>query len=209
MIYYASRTGTKRNLAAIRDAGIRLLVSCAGEWRTEGFPYCLDPGTWTDHKLGREIFDGETFQRFIDELGPGGDFIIAPDIVAGGLRSLVRTVEWLDRCKARCALVLIAVQDGMHPVDVVQFIGPNVGIFLGGSTEWKVEHMEQWGAFCAKWGCHYHVGRANSRRRLRLAIASGAATADGSGPARFAKHTPKVARWMRQRDLFTPPMVIQ
>jgi hypothetical protein len=36
---YASRTGTKQNLDAMRKAGWRLLVSAAGVVRTEGFQY--------------------------------------------------------------------------------------------------------------------------------------------------------------------------
>lgn len=47
MIAYASRTGTRRNLAAIREAGWRLLVSAASCLRNEGFPYALDNGAWS------------------------------------------------------------------------------------------------------------------------------------------------------------------
>jgi hypothetical protein len=39
MIAYASRTGTKRNLEAMRQNGWRLLVSAKGVLRTEGFKY--------------------------------------------------------------------------------------------------------------------------------------------------------------------------
>lgn len=39
MIPYASRTGTKRNLDAMRANGWGLLVSAKGVLRTEGFPY--------------------------------------------------------------------------------------------------------------------------------------------------------------------------
>lgn len=44
MIGYASRTGTRRNLDALRAAGWRLMVSARGALRTEGFPYALDNG---------------------------------------------------------------------------------------------------------------------------------------------------------------------
>jgi hypothetical protein len=68
MICYASRTGTKRNLKALRDAGWRLLVSRAGEWRTEGFQYALDNGAWSDFQAQRE-FDEDAFERLIEKLG--------------------------------------------------------------------------------------------------------------------------------------------
>jgi hypothetical protein len=41
MQMYASRTGTRRNLAALRAAGWRLLVSATGVHRHEGFCYML------------------------------------------------------------------------------------------------------------------------------------------------------------------------
>ena len=88
MICYASRTGTRRNLAALRSRGWRLLVSRAGVWRTEGFPqYALDNGAWADYQAGRD-FDEDSFERLIDKLGAKADWIVLPDIVAGGLRSL-------------------------------------------------------------------------------------------------------------------------
>lgn len=46
MVGYASRTGNKRNLAALRNANWRLLVSAKGELRTEGMRYALDNGAW-------------------------------------------------------------------------------------------------------------------------------------------------------------------
>lgn len=86
---YASRTGTKRNLAALRVAGWGLLVSRAGEWRTEGFEdYVLDNGAWSDFQADRP-FDDEAFERLIDRLGARAAWIVLPDIVAGGLASLV------------------------------------------------------------------------------------------------------------------------
>ncbi|MHC5194673.1 hypothetical protein ACYSUW_13060 [Pseudomonas frederiksbergensis] len=44
MIAYASRTGTKRNLEAMRQNGWRLLVSAKGVLRTEGFKYVSTMG---------------------------------------------------------------------------------------------------------------------------------------------------------------------
>jgi hypothetical protein len=55
MIGYASRTGTRRNLAALRAAGWRLLLSPTGVLRTEGFRYALDNGAWTAHQQGTEF----------------------------------------------------------------------------------------------------------------------------------------------------------
>lgn len=144
MICYASRTGTRRNLDALRAAGWDLLVSRAGEWRTEGFArYVLDNGAWSDFQAGRS-FDDDAFARLVDQLGGGADWIVLPDIVAGGLASLDLSIRWLNRCLSACPLVLIAVQDGMTEADLAPLVGRSVGIFLGGSTAWKLATMAQY-----------------------------------------------------------------
>lgn len=202
MIAYASRTGTHRNLDALRAAGWGLLVSRAGAWRTEGFDrYVLDNGAWADFQAGR-AFDEDTFEQLIDRLGAGADWIVLPDIVAGGLASLALSTRWLNRCLSICPMVLIAVQDGMQETDLAPLVGPNVGLFLGGSTEWKLANMERWGRFCAERGIHYHVARVNTERRIWLAAASGADSIDGSSATRYAVTLPMLDRAMKQRDLF-------
>jgi hypothetical protein len=202
MMAYASRTGTRRNLDALRDAGWGLLVSRAGVWRTEGFDrYVLDNGAWADFQAGR-TFNEDAFEQLIDRLGAQADWIVLPDIVAGGLASLALSTRWLNRCLSICPLVLIAVQDGMREADLAPVVGRSVGIFLGGSTEWKLANMLRWGAFCAERNIHYHVARVNTERRIWLAAASGADSIDGSSAARYAVTLPLLDRAMGQADLF-------
>lgn len=203
MICYASRTGTRRNLAALRAAGWRLLISRAGVWRTEGFRYALDNGAWSDFQQGKQ-FDEDAFDRLLEALGAGADWVVLPDIVAGGQRSLELSVRWTNRARAICDLVLIAVQDGMTEADLAPFVGPNVGIFLGGSTEWKLATMAQWGAFCAERRVHYHVARVNSRKRLIMANAAGASSMDGSNLSRYSKNVTHMTNSARQQDMFSP-----
>ncbi len=201
---YASRTGTRRNLDALRVANWGLLVSRAGEWRTEGFDrYVLDNGAWADFQAKR-AFDGDAFERLIDKLGARADWIVLPDIVAGGRASLDLSVRWLNRCLSVCPLVLIAVQDGMAETDIASLVGDSVGVFLGGSTAWKVANMLRWGAFCAERGIHYHVARVNTARRLWLAIAAGADSVDGSSATRYAVTLPMLDRASGQTDMFAP-----
>ena len=110
MMCYASRTGTLRNLAALRAAGWGLLVSRAGEWRTEGFDrYGLDNGAWSDFQNSRP-FDEDAFERLIDKLGSRADWIVLPDIVAGGLPSLELSMRWSNRCLSACQRALNIVR---------------------------------------------------------------------------------------------------
>jgi hypothetical protein len=90
----------------------------------------------------------------------------------------------------------------MEPDDLSPLVGRNTGIFLGGSTEWKLKRMSDWGEFCAAKRCWYHVARVNTRGRFRMAHAAGADSVDGSSASRFAVTLPLCDFWARQPDLF-------
>jgi hypothetical protein len=201
---YASRTGTRRNLDALRVAGWGLLVSRTGVWRTEGFTrYVLDNGAWSDFQAGRQ-FDGDAFELLMDKLGARADWVALPDIVAGGRASLELSMRWSNRCLSACPMALIPVQDGMKESDLCDLVGRSVGIFLGGSTPWKLATMGQWGLFCARHGVYYHVARVNTERRMWMAIAAGADSIDGSSATRYATSLPLLDRARKQSDMFTP-----
>jgi hypothetical protein len=192
---YASRTGTRRNLEALRAAGWGLMLSATGVHRTEGFErYALDNGACTAHQAG-EAWDAGRFVALVDAFGLGADFVVVPDIVAGGLESLRRTEDWLPRLSG---LRLVAVQDGMQPGDVRGLIGPSVGLFLGGSTDWKLETMRSCGEVAREAGCYFHVGRVNSIRRIRLCASVGADSFDGTSASKYAVTLPKLDKARRQ-----------
>lgn len=189
MIAYAARTGTRRNLAALRDEGWRLIVSARGVLRTEGFPYALDNGAWTSFQKGEE-FDVGAFERAVKLLGAGADFIVVPDIVCGGLASLDFSRRWLRKLRRRKGLrgrtFLLAVQNGMEPRHVRRLIGPSVGIFVGGDTAWKLATLAKWAALARSKGAICHVGRVNTARRIAMCEAAGVHSFDGSSASRYA-----------------------
>ncbi|RSU61411.1 hypothetical protein [Sphingobium yanoikuyae] len=204
MIGYASRTGTRRNLDALRHAGWRLMVSAKGPLRPERFRYALDNGAWTAFQQG-EPFDVPAFEKAVALLGPGADWIVLPDIVAGGLASLRFSLDWLDalrnRPELRGARYLLAVQNGMEPPHVAPIVGPEVGIFVGGDTPWKLATMAAWTRLAHERGAICHVGRVNTVRRIRLCAAAGADSFDGSGVSRFASALPPLDLARRQPDI--------
>jgi hypothetical protein len=190
MIAYASRTGTRRNLDALRGAGWRLMVSARGVLRTEGFPYALDNGAWTAFQKG-EPFDVAAFERAVKLLGADADWIVLPDIVMGGLESLELSLRWLRKLRRRVALrgrrFLIAVQNGMEEVAkrIARWLGPSVGIFVGGDTVWKLSTMGAWSRLAHDHGAICHVGRVNTARRIHACEAAGVDSFDGSSASRF------------------------
>ena len=182
MIGYASRTGTRRNLDALRRAGWRLLVSATGVWRAEGFGYGIDNGAWTAHQAGTQ-FDEDLFTGLVAKMADKADWIVIPDIVAGGLESLDYSLGWLPSLSGR---LLLAVQDGMEPAHVKPHLSVRVGIFIGGSTEFKERSAEAWGLLAREVGCYLHMGRVNSQRRIKIAQSVGCDSFDGTSASRFS-----------------------
>lgn len=204
MVAYASRTGTRRNLDALRHAGWRLMVSARGALRTEGFRYALDNGAWTSFQRG-EPFDEIAFERAVALLGAGADWIVLPDIVMGGVESLEFSRTWLARLRNRRSLssakFMLAVQNGSTPGHIRDLIDPRVGIFVGGDTDWKLATMAEWARLARAQGALCHVGRVNSARRIRLCAAAGVHSFDGSGVSRFASALPPLDLARRQTDI--------
>lgn len=199
MIAYASRTGTRVNLAVLRKAGWRLLVSATGRLRTEGFQYAIDNGAWTAHQKG-EPFDFEAFERVVNRLGAGADFIVAPDVVGDRETTLDLAREWLPRLSS-FPRVLLAAQDGMTPADVDEF--KPYGLFLGGSTEWKLRTCLAWGSYCRERGLYFHVARVNSKKRIRLCHDAGAASFDGTSVTRYHVRIKRLDPAVRQGSLLS------
>lgn len=200
MIPYASRTGTRRNLRALSAAGWRLLVSARGVLRHEGFPYALDNGAWTAHQKG-EAFDVGAFEKAVAWGGHGADFLIVPDIVCGGLDSLAFSMSWIPRLSGVCPL-LLAVQDGIEPDNVRDIVGPELGIAVGGSTEWKEQTIPKWGKLASETGAYLHVLRVNTCRRIDICRDSGVDSFDGSSVTRFVVNLPRLDGARRQLSLF-------
>lgn len=168
---------------------------------SEGFRFGLDNGAWSAFQQGREI-DLFAFESAVETHGAAADWVVAPDIVAGGLRSLDLTASWLYRLR-HLQLTLIAVQDGMLPHDVAPLMGPRIGIFLGGSTDWKLSTMQRWGDWCMSIGAYYHVARVNTARRIRMAHRGWADSFDGSSASRYAVTLPLLEGARRQPNLLS------
>lgn len=149
----------------------------------EPAPFALDNGAWGAHQRA-EAWDEGLFVETHAALGAQADWTVLPDIVAGGRDSLRLSESWVPRLPGR---VLLAVQDGMCVEDVRPLLSERVGIFVGGSTEWKIQTLAAWGRLGAEVGAWVHVGRVNTARRIALCGAAGAHSFDGTSVTRFAK----------------------
>ncbi len=204
-VRYATRTGTADNLRALALAGWRLIASpdTVDRYRDPQPPwaYGLDNGAWGCHQRG-EAFDEGAFLRMLNTgFLPGqADWLVVPDVVGERDASLELTARWLpqlERAKV-CNLLLVAVQDGMTEADVLPWLGPRVGIFVGGTTEWKLRTVGDWIATARRSGCHVHVGRVNTRRRIRAV--AGADSWDGTSASRFSVNAAPLAHAAAAED---------
>jgi hypothetical protein len=205
MLCYAARTGTKKNLEALKAAGWRIMIS-PGERRSPppGFRYAIDNGAWTAFTQ-KTLWDWDAFAVLVDRHGAQADFIVVPDVVADAKRSWDLSREWLCRLR-NYVRILFALQDGMSAEQVGSILSAhrNCGLFLGGSTEWKLREMYAFGKVAHAFGRYYHVARVNTQRRMRLAIEAGAHSIDGSSASRFACNVKPLDVASRQSSLLTP-----
>jgi len=201
MFAYASSTGNRRNLAGLRAAGWGIMVSAKGRNGSNGFArWAFDNGAWWAYANG-EAFDERAFLRGYARYAAGADFAVLPDIVAGGRRSLEFSLAWRARLGAPVCPLMLAVQDGIAPADVAAVVGPELGVFVGGSTEWKERTLAGWGRLARECAARLHVGRVNTARRIHLCMAAGADSFDGSSASRYAVNLSLLDNARRQPDL--------
>jgi hypothetical protein len=176
---------TPRNGNAIgRLRGMRLE-------RCDGLPWAGDNDAFHG-------FDAARFARMLWRFAgvPGCLFVAVPDVVGDSMATRRRFERWgpiVAECGYPLAFVL---QDGERSAGVPW--SDVAAVFVGGSTAWKesddarrlvVEAKER-----GKWA---HMGRVNTRRRLRLAIAWGCDSVDGSAFSRWPdKFFPTAVRWL-------------
>jgi hypothetical protein len=202
MMAYAATVGRGRNRDALVSAGWGFM--CQPDWvQSHGQPYALDNGAYAAFLRGERLNES-AFYRAVDRFGEHADFVVLPDIVCGGPASLELSLSALEKLADLPAGKLIAVQNGFTWDDVKAFVSADVGIFVGGDTDWKINTLSYWGEHCAQAGVYMHVGRVNSVKRLRICAAAGAHSFDGSGVSRFSSELPRIDFHRRQADLFSP-----
>lgn len=115
-------------------------------------------------------------------------FVTLPDVVADAKATRELWDAWWDDVRAYDMPLAFVAQDGitskMVPWDQMH------ALFLGGTTAWKLGPEAAYLTKLARrlylW---VHMGRVNSRRRLRYAASIGCNSVDGTGFSRFRDST--------------------
>lgn len=111
------------------------------------------------------------------------DFIVAPDMVGGGLASLKMSAEYAYQLRAlEWNKVALAVQDGMTVADVTPYLSLFSHLFVGGTSEWKGKTAHRWVEFAHKNELRCHIGRVGTVAKVEWAKRIGADSIDSCLP---------------------------
>jgi len=85
--------------------------------------------------------------------------------------------------------------------EVRPYLGGDVGIFVGGSTPWKLATMAEWADLAREKRAWCHVARVNTALRIRKVALAGATSFDGSSASRFFVSQAGLGRAVAQQHL--------
>ena len=194
--------------ASVRDAMRRgelgmIATPKQGNRLPAGVEWCADNGCFGKGYPGDDAWLA-WLETYSAEERSRCRFAVAPDVVGDAAATLERSTPWLDRIRAL----------GYPPAFVAQNGAEHVGVpwdafdvlFIGGDTEWKLGgHARELVAEARARGKGVHMGRVNSRNRLRYADAIGCDSSDGTFIA-FGPdiNLPYITAWLR--DLNAPAL---
>lgn len=154
------------------------------EFPPRRYPWALDNGAFALWKSGKP-FDGVKFMDACERaraMDVPPDFVVCPDVVAGGLDSLALSLRWADVLAPFGFRLALVVQDGMTHEDVAPVLDRFAVVFVGGTLAWKLETMAMWADLAHRHGCECHVGRIGSRNRIMAAKRAGVDSVDSCTP---------------------------
>lgn len=129
-------------------------------------------------------------------MDPAPLWVSCPDVVGDAEATLARFEEWEPEIRAAGLPVALVGQDGLEPAAVPW--DRIDAFFVGGSTGWKLSgdaaRLCREAKSRGKW---VHMGRVNSRDRVRHAVAVGCDSVDGTQFSWFAdRWIPDGIRWI-------------
>lgn len=147
--------------------------------------FAIDNGAWTAFNK-KQDFPTEKFINMVTKVGNYADWIAIPDCVGDRLGTLAKANNWIDKIRnITNRPLLIVYQDNMTRQDLLPYVRDGIGVFIGGSTEAKLNALEMVGDLCKEYNVWSHCGRVSSPLRMEMCISNGIKSIDGSGWNRF------------------------
>lgn len=155
-----------------------IATPCAGNAVPAEVDWCADNGGFIAERYPGD----DAYLRWLDRRVDRADrcaFATAPDVYADAARTLHRSVPMLKRIRAAGYRAALVLQDGQEHLDVP--LDACDAVFIGGTTTWKLgPAAAQLAAAARAYGLWVHMGRVNSRTRLRYAASIGCHSVDGT-----------------------------
>jgi len=175
MKIYTGITKDEVKLAKIKEMNLGIMISSCYDLSlpTKVFPtnYALDNGAFSCYTKGYP-FQRDLFMSTINKCYKKNiilDFIVCPDIVCGGKKSLSFSASWAEKEMLGTPNLALVVQDGMETIDVLPCLSPFSYIFLGGSVEWKWKNAKKWVSFAKEHNKKVHIGQCGQLKYLNIA----------------------------------------
>jgi hypothetical protein len=192
LILVSGATATRRRILSAYLGC--LIVPGSGNVPFPDRPWAADNGAFS-------AFDPEAFVAMLERLQSrrGCVFVAAPDVVGNAAKTLDKFPRWAKVIRAFDLPVALVAQDGLSP-DQVPWIDLEA-LFIGGTTAWKLgseaRHLVQAAKANRKW---VHMGRVNTKRRIRYAAQIGCDSIDGTTFSKWPDtYIPKGITWMDQQ----------
>lgn len=159
-----------------------------------------------------DAFDAQRWFSWVTTLPREGcAFVVAPDVVGDAGATWRRSRPWLERIREAGFPAALVAQNGLTARDTEVIFEEADAVFIGGDDAFKVSPFSTWlvgeARAAGKWT---HVGRVNSRRRMRWAgLVAGADSADGTYLAFGPKtNLPKLLSWLDELKRYegVPPL---
>lgn len=189
----------------IKDGSIGLLNTPKNGFRIDETVqfWAMDNGCFTETYPG-----DEKFLNLLEKYSPHASrclFVAAPDIVGDAAGTLLRSAGMFSRIRSAGYSPALVGQDGMEgmelPWDDFDWV------FIGGTTEWKLNGAVALIRQAQERGKKVHVGRVNGGKRFKMFRSLDCDTADGTflafGPE---KNMPKLLSWINAPHEQTLPM---
>lgn len=166
---YVGQTRSTRLIGRLQSLGWGEMTQ-PDEYPPRRLPWVLDNAAFKLWRAGLP-FDGERFRRVaaLAATEPRPDFVVCPDVVAGGMASLALSLQWAPELAAIGHRLALVVQDGMRPGDVAPHVAAFGVLFIGGTRAWKLRTARAWSEFAHRHDMECHLGRAGAMDAIRVA----------------------------------------
>lgn len=203
MLYLANPCGPKvvqamcDGLLGLIDTPLQRKATLTEQAHDAGVAWCADNGCFSNR------WDESAWWRFLEKNAHRAHsclFATLPDVVGDARQTGIKSLPWIEPVKALGYKVAWVAQDGQeihplpwHDIDC---------LFIGGTTEWKLgPHARNLAIEAKRRGKWVHMGRVNSGRRYRYALAIGCDSVDGTfltfGPD---VNLPRLLAWTRTSE---------